>query len=426
MARLLRFYPFKIMTSRPDILRLRMLLRLGLTVLTAAVALPASGDAQLRMTVWRADSGQVYQVLQHRAGENLGVGIDEVRVTSVSANSFASTACASPPQSAAGGARHALEAVASGPIGGARPIDLAYKSSLIADASAPCFSSGAVDGLGSVCIGPDCTAACECGDDDACETFTMTDGTPLTQSTPETPAAHVIAPMQVNQVYCDVANALAYGFGEALVLTTQSEICGAAPADGLRLVNTPSAFAQGRAGTTIVLTYAAEADESLAVSAAGFGIDNDGQNPFDCDSPGRVVAAVQASGDESPSETPPLPVELDPTERRCQQAIGRSGRRFAGRVLRALQTCRDRILSGVWPIQPDQCLSHPPVAKAVASAAKVSRSGLAARCRGLDLSRLLTCGDRVDDLFTPDYAGGCLFDTHLNLANQMAILQYGF
>jgi hypothetical protein len=402
--------------------RARSLLAVA-TLQALAIAFPPDVDGQLRAMVGKAESGVIYQILQHRAGDDLGVGIDEVRVTSVAANSFSASVCTSPPSTSTS----ALEAIASGPIGGARPIDHTFKSALIADASTPCFASSAVDGLGLVCIGPDCTPACNCAVEAQCQAFTMSDGIPLHTATPETPAAFVVAPLRVTQQHCSVANELTFGFGTANHMTTRSDVCGPAPADGLRLPATPSRFAGGVAGTTIVLAHVAMADEVVSVGAAGFGIDNDGQNPFGCDAPGRVVAAFEATGDEAPSQAPPLPpVNLGPDQRRCQKAIGQAARRFSDRVLRALQSCRDRILDGSWRIRADQCFAQRGVAKVVAAAARVSRSKIEARCAAIDLTELLTCGDRIDDLVGPDGESGCLFETHRNLAEQMAILQYGF
>lgn len=404
--------------------RLRARSLLPAAILQAwSLALPSGADGQLRATVGKAESGVVYQILQHRAGEDLGVGIDEVRVTSVAANSFSADVCASPSSTSTRG----LEALASGPIGGARPIDHTYKSRLIADASTPCFAAGAVDGLGLVCVGPGCTPTCDCGAEAQCQAFTMSDGIPLVTATPETPAAVVVAPLRVTQPFCSVANELTFGFGAPNHLTTRSEVCAAAPADGLRLPGTPSSFADGVAGTTIVLVHVAAADEIVSVSAAGFGIDVDGQNPFGCDAPGRVVAAFEASGDEAPSEAPPLPpLDLGAEQQRCQKAIGQATRRFSDRVLRALQSCRGRILDGSWRIRADRCFEQRAVAKVVAAAARVSRSKIESRCGAIDLRELLTCGDRIDDLFGPDGESGCLFAAHRSFAEQMAILQYGF
>jgi hypothetical protein len=397
--------------------------------ITAVVALAlvslaaANASAQLRQSVWRAEAGQVYQVLQHRAGEDLGVGIDEVRVTSVAANSFAADVCGSPPVTPIG---NTVEALASGPIGGGRPLDLAYKSRLVADASAPCFSPSANDGLGAVCIGPACAADCACEGAADCVSFTLADGTSLATATPDAPAAHLVAPLRVTRTYCDVSNHLTYGFGTPDSLTTVAAICSAAPADGVRLPATPSTFAAGVAGTTIVFVYEAMPGEQVGVAAAGFGIDTDGRNPFGCDAPGRVVAGLQASGDDAPSHDPPPPMELDSDEMRCQRAIGRSSRRFSSRVLHALQLCRERILDRSSQMDADDCLQKPDVARAVRSAARLARSGIRSRCQSVDMRRLLTCGDRVDDLIGPDLASGCLYDTHVHGAEQTAIVGYGF
>lgn len=394
-------------------------LGLGLSLVAAA----GEVEAQLRQSMWQADNGPVYQVLQHVAGEDLGVGIDEVRVTSLAANSFVAAVCGTPPVTPVG---NIVEALASGPIGGGRPLDLAYKSRLFADASQPCFAARGNDGLGVVCIGPACGAECECDDGGACETFSVAGATPLGVATPDAPAAHIVAPLRLTQTFCDVANHLTYGFGTPTHLTTRAEICAAAPADGVRLPATPSRFHGGRAGTTIVFAYDALPQEVVAAAAAGFGIDTDGRNPFACDAPGRVVAAVIASGNEAPSTTPPPPLDLDAAELACQRAIGRAARRFSTRALRALQECRESILDGSWRLDADDCVQHPRVASSLRSAARLARSGLRSQCQNVDMRRLLTCGDRVDDLIAPDLASGCLYDTHLNGAEQSAIVAYGF
>jgi hypothetical protein len=398
--------------------------RVSLLVL-ASLTLPPAVDAQLRMMTARSEAGQVYQILQYRAGEDLGVGIDELRVTSVSANSDIARTCFSPPMSAEG--TTSFEALAYGPIGGGRPLDLAFKSRLIADASVPCFSSSAADGIGRVCIGPGCTPECECPPLSGCEQFTVFDGTPLSTATPESPAAHLVTPLRVAQVHCNVTNESTFGFGTPTFLTTRADLCSPAPADGLRLTGTPSAFDGGTAGSTLILTYTANPDEQIAVAAAGFGIDIDGHNPFDCDAPGRVVAAFASTGEDGPSEPPPgPPVELDAIQQACQRAIARAGRRFGAKVLRSMQYCRDRILDRTWAIQAVRCAEQPTISRAITVAAKMARAAIAARCARNDMSRLLTCGDRVDDLITPDGMSGCLFDTHRNLAELLAIVEYGF
>ncbi len=388
-----------------------------------AVAPPA--QAQLTVTAWRSDTGQVFQVLQHRAGDDRAVGIDEVRVTSIAANSGAAHTCGSPPMFPGDGT--SLEALASGPLSGGQPLDLAYKSRLIADASAPCFSSAAEDGTGRVCIGPACDSDCACAEGAACETFVISDGVALGTATPETPAAYIISPLQIRQTHCQVSNDVTIGFGTSTHLTTRTEICAPAPADGLRLAGSPSAFDGGTPGTTVILVFNPDEGDLISVAAAGFGIDTDGQNPFDCDAPGRVVAALMASGDGGSTTPPPTPpVDLVGAELACQQAVARAGRRFTGKVLRVLQKCRDRILNRTWAIEAARCGEQPSVVRAITAAAHVARSGISARCQRLDMSRLLACGDSTDDLITPDGASGCLYDSHRNLAELLAIVEYGF
>ncbi len=391
---------------------------------SASIALMAPGgaSAQLRQTVWRSAAGQAYQVLQYRAGDDLGTGADELRITSVAANSFSAGACGNPPATSPG---NTVEALASGPIGGARPLDLAYKSSLIADASEPCFSASANDGLGGLCIGPGCDGDCHCGDGADCVAFSVIDSTHLGVATPDAPAAQLIVPLTSPPSHCDVPNHVSYGFGTSAILTTQAIICDAAPADGVRLPGTPSTFAGGRAGTTIVFAYEALPQETVSIAAAGFGIDSDGRSPFDCDLPGRVVASLMAADNQAPPPPPP-PLVITSDLLRCQRAVGRASLRFAGRALRALQLCRDKILAGVWQLQAYDCANHPYVGRSLSSAARLARSGIRASCQNADMPSLRTCGDSVDDLFGPSLADGCLYSTHLDNAERAAIIAYGF
>ena len=395
------------------------------SLLALVLTTPLAADAQLRMTSWRSDTGQVYQVLQHRAGDDLGVGIDEVRITSVAANSTAANTCRSPPMTPNPGTM--FEALAYGPLSGGRPLDLAFKSRLIADASDPCFSSSAEDGTGRVCIGPSCASDCSCADGASCTVFTLSDGIPFATATPETPAAHLVTPLTLSQTHCSVASETTFGFGTSSFLTTRAELCSPAPSDGVRLAGSPSAYTGGTAGTSVVFVYDAMPDELIAVAAAGFGIDTDGRNPFDCDAPGRVVAALTATDEDGPSTPPPgPPVDLDEAERACQKAIARAGRRFVARALRAMHHCRDRILEGTWRIEAARCGDQPAVRRSLDSAGRMARSAVLARCEQVDLSRLLTCGDRVDDLVGPDGRVGCLVDSHRNLADLLALVEYGF
>lgn len=407
---------------RPLLQRLpTAVLRIAAVASFVALA-PGVAPAQLRQTIWRSAAGQVYQVLQYRAGDDLGSGADELRITSVAANSFSAGACGNPPATSPD---NTVEALASGPIGGARPLDLAYKSSVIADASEPCFSASANDGLGGVCFGPGCDGECNCSEGADCAAFSVVDSTQLGVATPDAPAAHLIVPLTAPPSHCDVPNHVSYGFGTSAVLTTQAVICDAAPADGVRLAGTPSAFAGGRDGTTIVFAYEALPQETVGIAAAGFGIDSDGRSPFACDHPGRIVASLLAS-DNQPPPPPPPPLVMTSELLRCQSAIGRASVRFAGRCLRALQLCRDKILAGAWQLQAHDCANHPYVERSLSSAARLARSGIRASCQNADMRSLLTCGDTVDDLFAPSLAGGCLYSTHLDNAERAAAVAYGF
>ncbi len=388
------------------------------------IATASSAYAQLTMNTWRAANGQVYQVLQHRASDDLGIGIDDVQVTTVVANTFAAETCTKPdnPLNTIAG----LEAVTSGPIGGRLPLELAFKSSVIADATPPCFSSDAVDGLGSVCVGPGCNDACVCGDGADCVAFSIADGSNMAMATPDVPAAHDQLPFSDNKGSCRAGGANNFSFGSDRSVTTDAGICTRAPADGFRLPGTPSAYMRGTDGTTIIFAYSVQGHQEVFLSAAGFGIDTNSDNAFDCDAPGLIIAAVEANGEGAPSMPPPgPPVDLDAAERRCQQAIGRSGRRYLSKVLKALQLCREKILAGTWEIEANQCANQPSVMRAIAAATRVTRASIRAKCQNIDLEKLLTCGNSVDELIAAD-GSGCVADSHRTMAEQLATTQFGF
>jgi len=385
---------------------------------------PLPVPAQLVMIPVRADSGHVYQVLQFAAGADLGTGLDEVRVTSVAAltNGIPAETCATPID---GQLRSPVEAIAYGFVGGYRPIEQAYKSSRIADASPPCFSDSANGGLGRVCIGPGCDHDCACPDDSACAEFSIFDGTAIDTATPDVPAAGVALPLFRQQVRCRLSQGVAYSFAADGSPTTQVGLCGTAPADGFRLAGSPSAFSGGVAGTSVIFAYQAMPDEAFSVGAAGFGIDVDGVNPYGCDAPGRVVAGLEAEL-RSPVVFPPgPPVDLSREELRCQVAIGRAGRRLVLKSLRAFQFCREKILSGDWEIRSADCALQPTVERALASARRMTRAAIRV-CERVDVGNLLACGDTVDELVSPDASSGCLIDLHIRAARDLAVAEYGF
>ena len=385
---------------------------------------PSCVQAQLRMKSWRADNGEVYQMLQFRAGEDLGSGLEEILVTSVVASGSVATACATPVGD--GVFRSPVEAVAFGPVAGLWPLAMSYKSQLIGDASPPCFDASAGGGAGRVCVGPGCTSLCECVDDNACFQFSRREGVSLGEASPGVPQAQLITGLRLRQSVCRVDNSFSYAFGAASAITTKTGLCGEPPADGFRLSGAASAFDGGTPGTTIIFAYQATPSDLISVAAAGYGIDSDGVNPVGCRTAGRVVAGLEASSDDDPVVFPPAPpVALDLAEIRCQSAIGRSGRRLAMKWMRTMQLCRQKILSGSWPISSAQCAEQPLIAHAVRSAIRVARSGLAV-CRRVDMSRLHTCGVNVDELVPADGSGGCLFETHRAAAEEMVVLEYGF
>ena len=402
---------------------MRELLTAG-SAFSLLVASAGITEAQLRMTTWRADNGQVYQVLQHRDGEDLGIGIDEVRVTTIVANTFSAYTCVSPVNPL--DPNDALEALTSGPIGGRLPLDRMFKSRLIADASEPCFSNSAVDGLGSICIGPACDGECACADDAECQVFTIADGVALDTETTNLAAVMEHLPFSVQQAECATAGSVSYSFGSNGSPTTQVERCTMAPADGFRLPGSPSIYTGGVAGTTIVFAYQVAPEEDIYLSASGFGLDNDGDNPFGCDAAGMVVGAIEANGEGEPVLPPPgPPVDLDAQQRQCQRSIGRAGRRYVTKVLKVLQQCRDKILSGAWPIEASDCSTQPMAARVIESATRVARSSIRSKCASVDLQEMLTCGNTIDELIAAD-GSGCIADSHRSLAEQLATVEYGF
>ncbi len=385
---------------------------------------PSCVQAQLRMKSWRADNGEVYQALQFRAGEDLGSGLEEIVVTSVVASGSAATSCATPIGD--GVLRSPVEAVAFGPVAGLWPLAMSYKSPLIADASPPCFDGSAAGGTGRVCVGPGCTEQCACVGDADCFEFTRRDGVGLGEATSGVPRAQLITGLRLRQSVCHADNSFSYGFGAASEITTKTRLCGEPPVDGFRLTGSASVFDGGTPGTTIIFAYQSMPADLISVAAAGYGIDSDGVNPVGCRTAGRVVAGLEASAVDDPVVFPPAPpVNLDAAERRCQAAIGRAGRRLAMKWMRTLQLCREKILSGSWPIASAQCAEQPIIAHAMQSAVRVARSGLGV-CRRVDMSQLLSCGLSVDDLVFADGRGGCLFETHRAAAEDLVVLEYGF
>lgn len=399
---------------------MRPVLRALAPVVTAAavgvILWPAGAGAQLAMSVWRAQSGLVYQVLQHRAGADGGAGVDELRVTSVVANRFGANLCGNPTPSPQDST---AEALASGPLAGLQPLDLSHKSSVVADASPPCFAAAAEDGLGAVCIGPDCAADCSCDAESDCTRFSLAGGVALDTATPDVPAARFAGPLRVVQTHCDVNNEITLAFGGDGDVTTRVDLCQPAPDGGIRLAGTPSSFAGGIAGTTVILVHAATPDEHLHVAAAAFGIDADGANAIGCRSPGGVVGAMHAAADGA-SVVADEPRPLDRAQLRCLDAIEHATERFSDRAVRVLARCHDRVERGIWDIAPEHCLEHRIVARSLRSAARFSRSRVRARCRDVAIGELPTCGDHIDDLFSPDHTAGCLLEPNLQRALQAA------
>jgi cysteine-rich repeat protein len=255
-------------------------------------ATPAAG--QLTAQVNRALDGTVYYILQHKNADDSGVGSDGVAITSIATSLIGVQSCAfagrfAPPQNASG--------AASSSAIGILPIEHVRKSARVDDATVPCFNNS---GAGSICIGPGCTASCACAGN--CETFTFSQGVPLTTSTIDAPAATIDHTASVPADTCAIANRALYKFAD--VPTISLPLCAARPTDALLLPDAMSIFSGGIDGTTIILAMTVAPQDSMAVGVGGFDVDLDGNNLLGC--PGQSVMSGVASGFTVPG-VPPTP-----------------------------------------------------------------------------------------------------------------------
>lgn len=284
--------------------------KLAVCALLAALLAPANpAHGQIAQFIKRAVGGETYQILQRINSQGGGIGLEDVRITTL----IGTTTGAAQPclfAGAIGGAPS--EAFASSGELDAFPIGLAFKSDLIADASPPCFNTVANSGDGIVCIGPDCNnPLCTCPVAGACVTFTIQNGTLMTTDSAAAPQAKLLTPIDNPGPQCLRTAKATYIFGAATATpTTAAALCSAEPTDGFLLPMGNSAFG-GVNGTTLIIAYASPPGSSFSIAASGFSIDRDGSNTLGC-SANQVLSAV-GEADSAAAQLPPDTATPDPT-----------------------------------------------------------------------------------------------------------------
>lgn len=253
-----------------------------LAALLVLLAHAPDAQAALGTQVARAQDGTVYFILQHRNADDAHVGVDAVELTTVTASLIGTRTCAfagtfEPPRNAAGST--------STSVVGLLPIANVRKSQRLDDATAPCFNNS---GAGSVCIGPGCNASCVCVGGN-CETFTFSQGTPLTTATAGFPAAVQDSAVTVAAPECGLTNRALYRF--AASPTISLPLCAIRPNEGALLPSAMTIFPGGTDGTSVILAFAVEPLNSLSVGVAGFDVDTDGFNTLGCPANG-VISGV--------------------------------------------------------------------------------------------------------------------------------------
>ncbi len=262
-------------------------------VLAPAAALPLAVQPQrnlgLQQFVFRASNGQVYQVVQNRGGQ---LSAEDLQITSV-------VGAISPPRACGPVNGILLEAgIGLDPeLAAGLSSDGAVKSRLVADASTPCFNANAGGGSGLVCVGPGCAEDCSCPNPVACVTFAIADdgATPIDEPDAQIPAAQV-----VDSLGCIPGGGTTLAFGPGGP-TSRLERCDAPPADGFTLPSAAAELAEGTAGSTLIFAYDPPLGDFHA-GVAGFAIDSDGKNDFDCAvSPAALLSGVAVNSLARPS-----------------------------------------------------------------------------------------------------------------------------
>ena len=241
-------------------------------------------NAGFRQAVFRAANGTTYQVLQNVAAA-AALGAEDFQVTTLVGSADALGACEVQAEPGVSG-----EAVVAAVSGAAIGSGLVVKSSHIADVSVPCFDPR---GDGAVCIGAECTNACQCPAGAACALFTQADGFAVARPTTDIAPAKVVADLTDLGKFCSgFQGAMTYGFGLGGP-TTQASLCAPVPQDGFALPR----------GTSVIFAYQTPLATRFSVGYAGFPVDRDGKNPFMCHRD-----TVVGAGPAVPHETLPPPM----------------------------------------------------------------------------------------------------------------------
>lgn len=230
---------------------------------------------------FRAASGAVYQILQNPRG-NPEIRSEDVRVTTVVGSLDGIDRC----DSTSLGANDAQAVVATAP-GQIFPIEGVRVSSIISNATTPCFNPNGAEGRGLVCIGAQCSADCRCPSG-GCVTFSLGSGSALAD--PGLLDGRSIESLASFSGACSgFAGRSTYGF-RADQPTLSPGLCGAAPLDG---------FTLGQ-GQSIVVAYPAPPTTEFFSGAAGFPIGRQGDNNRGCLA-GRVLTGVSTRNELGPA-----------------------------------------------------------------------------------------------------------------------------
>ncbi len=273
--------------------RVGVLSFLGLVMAQGAVA-------QIDQSIFRAMNGQIYQVLAHAASADAGIGIEEVRVTTIAASATGTAlGCAfpgdtSPPTAAEAWAFSAPAFIVS-------DLSLIRSSAIINGAGAPTFNNS---GDGAVCVGPGCQPDGSCvGGASFCTVFTASAGNLITGA----PLNAELKPSLAATTNCPFGTQASYSFNTGGGDPTRvSDLCVTPGADGFVLNSSPSGFTGGIAGQTIILVYDNAPTDPFSIAVGGFGVDTNGDSAGICPGLSNVVLNGISDQDTAPppADTP--------------------------------------------------------------------------------------------------------------------------
>jgi cysteine-rich repeat protein len=127
-------------------------------------------------------------------------------------------------------------------------------------------------------------------------------------------------------------------------------------------------------------------------------------------------------GNTSPGDGCDENGQLEKIGWKCQQAIGMAGHKYANVRLKTLRKCRDRLNKGVTLFQDkaktlaltdrSECPNEFRTAVILAMTGERVRKLVDAKCTDALVGALVTCGETVDEVVSPDGTAGCLVETH--------------